>query len=320
MKLMKANTTIAILVKTIVLLLVFNMIAPNFLILRDMIPSLDLWLFIYILTEIVICGISFFIGLEIKRKNIDIIKCSINSADNRIRINLIILISSIILNIILFYQVPTPYVDENLFHIERYVDHFCNGFFLVSVAFGVFAVLGTASTSKYLNEQIIKTKRKNMLKKLLIYTSPITIICCIYLVYIYSYKLSINDLSYINVDTIASIHVEYTDNYNNIVLENYYENNAEITEIMDKLVQYTFKPSINTFVPNASVMSQSNVGNSIGRDRIFITIIYKNYDENVEYINLLQDGRIQIHNIKGKSTYAASKDDANLLFAIFNTN
>lgn len=308
MKLLKASTTASILAKTIAILLIFNLIAPNFLIFRDMIPSLDLWSLIYFLTKAIICGISFCIGLEIKRVNITTLKSNFGASNKS---SLVFLVVSIISSLACSYLVQNPYIGDNKFFIDRYIDYFYDGVFLSSLGFGVFAVFGTAINVKYPTEQELKTQRKVMFKKVLLYTSPITVIFSVYLIYIYSYKLSISDFSYFKADEIEAIQI----NYNDSKQDTSYETQEEITKILDVISQYTFSTNINTFIPNAQYMSQRVVENETGKDSLSITIIYKDYDKQVEYLSFLQDGRLRITNLKDTTSYELSQDDAMKLFS-----
>ncbi len=308
MKLLKAQTKTGVLIKTIIILLIFNLIAPNFLIFRDMTPSLDLWLLLYISTEFIILGISFFIGLEIKRVNISILKKNVRAG---YKASLVFLVISIVLVLLCLYLVENPYVGDNKFFIDRYIDHFCDAFFLSSLAFGTFAVFGTDRNFKYPDEHELKLKRKIRLKKALLYTSPITVILAVYLIYVYSYRMSVSDFSYIKAEDIESVKINYNDSRN----ETLYETQEEITEIIDIISQYSFETNVSTFIPNASYMSKRVMENETNKDSLLITVIYKDYDKQVEYLSFLQDGRLLITNLKDSIAYELSKGDAFKLFS-----
>lgn len=310
MDLIKANSTTQILAKTIAILLVFNLIAPNFLIFRDMISSLDLSYFIYFLIQAIVCGISFLIGLEIKRVNIDILKNN-NRAGFGSKYSLVFLILSIISSVVCLYSVQNPYIGDNKFFIDRYIDYFYDGVFLSSLGFGIFAVFGTDTNLKYPTEQELKTRRRVILKRVLLYTSPITLLFAVYLIYIYSYRVSISDFSYFNADDIESIKI----NYNDSRQYTSYETQEEISTVLDIISQYTFSTNITTFIPHSQYMSQRILGNETGKESLLITVIYKDYDKQVEYLSFLEDGRLRITSLKDDATYELSQADATKLFS-----
>lgn len=301
------KTTKSLLIHAIVVLSLFNLIVPNFLIFKDMVSSYDLMLFLYFTTELIICGISFVIGLEIKRVNIETLKKNNNKG---FKASLIFLVISIITNLVCLYLVQNPYVGDNNFFIDRYIDHFCDGFFILSLGVAIFAVFGTDRNIKYPTQQEVKSNRKVIIKKVLLFTSPITIIFAIYLIYIYSYRMSISDFSYFKAEDIESIKI----NYNNSRQESSFETQEEITRILELISKYSFNTNISTYIPNSSYMSQRTMENEIGKDSLIITIVYKEYDKQVEYLSFIQDGRLRITNIKDTSAYEMSKEDTIKLF------
>lgn len=154
MKYLKAKNDKDLVLKTLMLLVGFNLIAPNLLIVRDMFGELDGTSIIpYLIAEVMVFIICFILGLKIKKENDDILR-----QYDFYGMKMISIIGVIVSILSFFYgwsfylriegivlditNISTPF-------FYRYIDHLCNAYFPISLSLGLFAVFATKTIKDF---------------------------------------------------------------------------------------------------------------------------------------------------------------------------
>lgn len=320
MEFLKAKTRTDLILKTLTAGLGLNLLVSNLLMLRDM-ASYSMMGYVYFIVEVFIFAISFKLGLEIKRINNDILK-----KNDFVGIKLASIVAPIVSILYLFLGtdlqwkltgIAVDLLGNEVQFINRYIDHNCNAFLLISLSLVFFGVFATKVKDIEISDEELRLIRQKLAKKILMVTSPALCLFIMYSMSISYYRMTNTDFNYLNEENVAFISIEYVDNYNNELISipydlDYDKVEFKTNEIVDIISKYTFDCNATTFIPNTSAMSQSDTISTVGNDRMVFTVNYEN--GKTEYIDIIQDGRLRIHNIKDKAVYSLSDDDTTKLF------